>query len=251
MPANLPEPTGGFAWVQAPEGPALVCRSLEPVAPHLFTTRPWLLGSAPADSEAAWQEVAAAIGVGNGRLARVHQVHGSRVVAARPNDRPDADVVVSADGDLAVAIQTADCVPLLIADLRTGVVAAAHAGWRGLAARTPAAAVEALVRRFAVRPADLVAAAGPSIGACCYEVGADVRRRFEEEGFVPGELAAWFLMEPRSTPRNRSFAGVPSTPRPDRWYFDGWAAARDQLLATGLEAGQIHVAELCTASHAA
>ena len=133
MRASPPEPTGGFAWVQAPAGPSLVCRSLEPVAPHLFTTRPWLLGSAPADSEAAWQEVAAAVGVDNGRLARVHQVHGSRAVAAVPGDRPDADIIVSGDAGLAVAIQTADCVPLLIADTRTGVVAAAHAGWRGLA----------------------------------------------------------------------------------------------------------------------
>src|SRR5438034_10282899 len=138
MPANLPEPTGGFAWVQAPEGPALVCRSLEPVAPHLFTTRPWLLGSAPADSEAAWQEVAAAVGVDNGRLARVHQVHGSRAVAAVPGDRPDADIIVSGDAGLAVAIQTADCVPLLIADTRPGVGAAGPPGCRGRAARAPA-----------------------------------------------------------------------------------------------------------------
>src|SRR5438132_4482518 len=144
MRANLPEPTGGFAWVQAPAGPALVCCSLEPVAPHLFTTRPWLLGSAPSDSDAAWQEVAAAIGVEKGHLARVHQVHGSRVVAARPDDRPDADIVVSGDAGLALAIQTADCVPLLIADTRTGIVTAAHAGWRGLPARAPAAAVDAL-----------------------------------------------------------------------------------------------------------
>src|SRR4029078_13150461 len=84
----------------------------------------------------------------------------------------------SNDPLVAIAIQTADCVPLLLADSRSGAVAAAHAGWRGLAAGVPAAAVSALARAFDARPADLVAAVGPSIAAPSYAVGPDVAERF-------------------------------------------------------------------------
>ena len=129
-----------------------------------------------------------AVDVDSRHLARVRQIHGARAVVAQPGARPDADIVVSRDAGLALAIQSADCVPLLIADARTGAVAAAHAGWRGLAARVPAIAVQTLASEFGSRPADLVAAAGPSIGACCYEVGGDVRARFEAEGFGREEL---------------------------------------------------------------
>jgi YfiH family protein len=130
-----------------------------------------------------------------------------------------------------MAIQTADCVPLLIADRRTGAVAAAHAGWRGLAAGVPEAVVMALTREFGSRPADLVAAIGPSISAARYEVGADVRSRFTESGGP--RVASWFA----------------AADRPRHWYFDGWRSARDLLEAAGIPAAQIHVAGLCTASH--
>src|ERR671937_1314273 len=134
----LPQPTEAFEWVQAAAGPALVCRPLLALARHLYTTRLWPLGRATSgDSEVAWSDVANAIGVGPGRLARAHQVHGSRAVEARAGDRPDADIVFTHDPDIGIAIQTADCIPLLIVDSRTGVTAAVHAGWRGLAARAP------------------------------------------------------------------------------------------------------------------
>src|SRR5207302_618384 len=136
-----PQPTGRFAWVQATGGPALVCRPLEAFAPHLFTTRRWPLGSTPnGDSAAAWLDVAAAVGVDLSHLARLHQVHGAHVVVAQRSLRPDGDVVVSDDPDVALAIQTADCVPLLIVDARTRASAAAHAGWRGPATRDQVAA---------------------------------------------------------------------------------------------------------------
>ena len=146
-----------FEWREAAGGRALVCVALEPYASHLFTTRAWRLGAAgDGDRAAAWHELAGAMGVDQAHLARAHQVHGATVIARRAGDRPappgealpHADILISDDPSFALAIQTADCVPLLIADRLTGAVAAAHAGWRGLAAGVPGATVAALGREF-------------------------------------------------------------------------------------------------------
>ena len=130
-----PQPSGGFEWVQAAGGTALVCGALRPFADHLFTTREWALGSRAEAADEDWHAVAASVGVDGAHLVRMHQVHGAAVFVRRAGEpasaaeRPDADIVVSNDPSLALAIQTADCVPLLIADRVTGAVAAAHAGW--------------------------------------------------------------------------------------------------------------------------
>src|SRR6185503_13689567 len=143
-------------------------------------------------------------------LCRMRQVHGATVIVEREGSPPanhdaggaEADIALSDAGGLALAIKMADCLPLLIADRRTGAVAAAHAGWRGLALSVPVVAVERLAREFGSRPADLFVAIGPSIGACCYEVGEEVRGRFREAGFEPAQLARWFRAEPVSSPGN-------------------------------------------------
>ena len=177
--------------MQAAAGPALVCRPLAALAPHVFTTRRWPLGSTAlgGDDPVLWDDVARAMQVSAVRLVRGRQVHGAEVVIAEDvrGRRPEADIIVSRDHTLAlVAVQAADCIPLLLADPGTGAVAGAHAGWRGLAAGVPAAAVASLIRDFGSRSADLVAAIGPAIGACCYEVGGDVRDRFEGRGRAAG-----------------------------------------------------------------
>jgi hypothetical protein len=184
--------------------------------------------------------VAEAAGVEPSHLVRLHQVHGSAVVVHR-RDRPSAsvplpqaDIVVSDDPSIAIAVQTADCVPLLVADRRTGAVAAAHAGWRGLAAGVPRVTVRALAAAFDSRPADLVAAVGPSISAEHYEVDAAVRNAFHAGGYRDAQIRRWFLQ------------GV----RPAHWQFDGWAAAAEQLADAGVPADQIYVAGLCTFRHA-
>jgi YfiH family protein len=238
----LPKPSEGFHWVQAAAGPALVCRALERHATHLFTTRQWPLGTADADERAAaWNDVARALDVDAAHLSRLHQVHGASVVVLRrgdspwPSDHPlpDADVVVSNDPSRALAIQTADCVPLLIADSRSGAVAAAHAGWRGLAAGVPGVAVRALAEAFGSRPDDLFAALGPSISAPNYEVDTTVRSAFEAARHSPADLGRWFI----------------TAERPAHWYFDGWAAALDQLAASRVPPDQLFTSRLCTASH--
>jgi YfiH family protein len=238
---SLPKPSEGFAWAQAAAGPALRCRALEPYAAHLFTTRQWPLGAAhDGDRAAPWGDVARELDIAPDRLARVHQVHGASVLVLRrgvappAGERlPDADIIVSDDPSLALAIQTADCVPLLVADRRGAAVAAAHAGWRGLAAGVPRAAVTALADAFGSRAVDLVAALGPSIGAAKYEVDAPVRDAFDRAGYPAALTARWFI----------------KAERPGRWYFDGWAAALDQLMAAGVPPDQISAAGLCTASH--
>jgi len=185
-------------------------------------------------------------------LARLHQVHGAAVVLATARGRdalPPADIHLTRNTDLALAVQTADCLPILLADTRTGAVAAAHAGWRGLAARVPEVVVGALARQFGSRPSDLVVAIGPSIGACCYEVGADVRDGMRVAGFSEGELERWFFDAPQPTAINPSLPAVRTERRAHHWFFDGWSAARAQLERAGVPSGQIHVASLCTASH--
>jgi YfiH family protein len=237
----LPKPSDGFAWVQAAPGPALVCSALEPYAAHLFTTRRWPLGTADAgDRTAGWSDVARALGVDDAHLARVRQVHGATAIVRRAGEAPppraqplpDADIILSDDGALTLAIQTADCVPLLIADRRNGAVAAAHAGWRGLAAGVPGIAVGAMADVFGSRPSDLIAALGPSISASHYEIDAAVREAFSAAAGTRADR--WFRAGDRAA----------------HWYFDGPAAARDQLDAAGVPADQIFVSGLCTASHA-
>ncbi len=215
--------------------PALVCEPLLEWAEHLFTSRAWTLGHDRLPSgRDGWDEVANALGVAPDHLSRLRQVHGATVVVAgQARALPDADVVISNRSDLAVAIQAADCVPLLVVDRRTGAVAAAHAGWRGLAAQVPGETVDALNRVFGSRPEDLLAAVGPAIGQCCYEVGEDVREAMARP------------LGGRDTSSNWFTAGRAS----GKWMFDTWGSARAQLEAAGIPASQVFVAGLCTASH--
>jgi YfiH family protein len=226
--------------VQAADGrpwPAagLICEPLLEFAGHVFTTRRWALGQpARAVERRGWDEVSGAVGVDPDRLCRVRQVHGASVVVAVQGSDPqhDADIIISRGQDLALAVQAADCVPLLLVDRRTGAVSAAHAGWRGLAAGVPAVTVRAMCEHLGSQAADLLAAIGPAIGRCCYEVGPDVREVFVRSK-VAGNQGRWFA--------GARVAG--------KWMFDTWASARSQLEAAGIPPEQIFEARLCTASH--
>ncbi len=211
----------------------------------------------------AWTEVALAMRVDPSHLVRLRPVHGSASVVATSTIEvdarlPDADIALTDRPDLALAVQAADCVPLFIADTTdrplgprgfARAVAAAHAGWRGLAGRVPARTVEALGREYGCRPENLIAVIGPSIGSCCYEVGLDVRDAFAGAGFGPDDLDQWFSTSPVRRASNPPLADLPPVPRAGHWFFDGWLAARQQLQAAGVPRHAIHCAELCTASH--
>lgn len=130
---------------------------------HAFSTR-----------SASFEETARAIGMDPERVRRVKQVHSARVVVVgnEPTESIEADALVSRE-DVGIAVQTADCVPVLVGDRRSGAVTAIHAGWRGVAGDIVSHAIEML----GGDREDLVAAIGPCIGACCFEVGADVAEK--------------------------------------------------------------------------
>jgi len=105
------------------------------------------------------------------------QIH-SCIVQDASGPLAEGDALISNRPGVIVGIRTADCVPVLLADPETRAVAAVHAGWRGSAEGIAALAVRALSREWGVHPGNLRAAIGPSIGACCYEVGPEVAARF-------------------------------------------------------------------------
>lgn len=234
---DLPPVPESFYWTQEAWGAALRCRPLEPLAPHLFTSRHLSLSS-PAD----YAPLAQAIGVE--RVATLTQVHGAAVSVVRrgapvPHAPPEADVFVSDSATVAVAVRAADCAPLLMADCRTGAVAAVHAGWRGTAARAGVAAIEAMQREFGTRPADLVVALGPSIGPCCYQVGSELVDAFAAAGHERYLIDRWFPTPP--PPRG-------SRQRP-QLRLDVAGANRDQLILAGVPEEQVFSVGLCTAEH--
>ncbi len=115
------------------------------------------------------------------------QVHGDRIAWVGGDDGPDAGSLREQDGDglitrqpgQAVAVQVADCVPVLLWDPEGEVVAAVHAGWRGTALAIVRRAVESMQRRAGTEPGQVRAALGPAIGGCCYRVGPEVIEALE------------------------------------------------------------------------
>lgn len=234
---SRPEASGAFEWTDESWGAALRCTPLGACATHLFTTRQLELSSA-----ANVRELAEAVGARD--VAMVTQVHGREVVVVRrgsslPESRPEADVLISDAPDIAIAVRAADCVPLLMADRARGVVAAVHAGWRGTAARAAVAAVEALGREFGTRPDDLVAAIGPNIGVCCYEVGSELVDAFARAGHARHLIDRWFLSPPPARGSGER-SGL---------HLDVARANIDQLMLAGVPEDQIHASGMCTAMH--
>jgi len=235
---TLPDVHESFSWIDAPWGYALRCRALEDIAPHLFSTRQLQLSS---DAD----ESVLAASIGAARVVQVTQVHGRAHVVVHQGDapwrtpRPEADLLISNAADAAVAVRAADCVPLLLADRVSGAVAAVHAGWRGTCAGAAVAAVEALGKEFGVKPENLVAAIGPSIGVCCYEVGTGVVDAFAAAGHARHLIDRWFV----STPPPRG-----SRAR-NALRLDLAGGNRDQLVLAGLSEDNVHLSGLCTAMH--
>jgi YfiH family protein len=232
--ANVPPAVSEeFEWTDSPLGTLLVARAFPPLS-HGWTTRQLELHGGPEREQRGWDRVAAAAGLRPDQLVRLRQVHGAAVFVADNEvtpDRPEADIVLTARADVVVAVQVADCAPVLLASRSGAVAGAAHAGWRGTAAGVSGVAVRALVERFAVDAASLSAAIGPAIGPCCYEVGEELLSAFAERGWDEADRNRWFIR------------------RDGRLFLDVWQANADQLRNAGIPGDQIHVSRLCTSCH--
>lgn len=175
-------------------------------------------------------------------LVTLRQVHSDVVLVVREGDGvlegrlETAEGRAGREGDglltnvprVLLGIQTADCVPVMVVDVVKRAVGVFHAGWRGTRAGIVARGVEAMMGEYGTRPEDLVAAVGPSIGACCYVVGEEVRDGFTAEFGYGEELF-------------REEKGVAG-----QWRLDLGEANRRQLVDAGVSAGRVSVIGECT-----
>jgi purine-nucleoside/S-methyl-5'-thioadenosine phosphorylase / adenosine deaminase len=233
MSMTVPQPSDGFEWVQAPHGPVLRCTPLERYAHHFFTAGSLRLR----EDDREWNAVSALAGVRRDDLRLLRQVHGRTVVAVEADDDaaatpPEADAAITRSRRVALVVRVADCAPILIADRVTGAVAAVHAGWRSTMQRIVEATVASMHANFGTRPADLVAAIGPSLGQCCGEMGEEVLDAFRVAGHDDDSIEQWFHRQAGRRP-----------------HFDLWRANRAQLERSGVPADDIHVSGLCTRTY--
>jgi hypothetical protein len=163
------------------------------------------------------------------------------------------DGMITATPGLLLAIQTADCLPVIVVDTKRHAVGVFHAGWRGTVKRIVEKGVGEMVRRFGSRPRDLKAAIGPGIKGCCYEVGEDVRTRFESQFSYAGSL---FREIKESDPVREKYPLLFLTARapghgelPPKIFLDLVEANRQQLIAAGVPKKSIETSPLCTNCH--
>jgi YfiH family protein len=174
-----------------------------------------------------------------------------------PLATPDGKAVLRGDAlitglhNLLLGVQTADCVPILLADPKKKVVAAFHAGWRGTLKRIVERGVGTMQLRYGSRPQDLVAAIGPAIGACCFAVGEEVRFDFESQfAYAPSLFTEVYDSDPVREKYPLLFLTARAPGHSNigpQIHLDLIEANRRQLLDAGLSAKNISVIPECTA----
>lgn len=194
-------------------------------------------------------------------LRLLRQIHSGCVHRFSPDQahRLDAHGKPTLRGDGAIAndpgvmlgIQTADCIPVLVADVQQRVVAAFHAGWRGTLARVVERGVGRMRAEFGCRPEDLTAAIGPGIGPCCYSVGEEVRSEFRSQFCYADELfQEVFDLDPIKEKYPMLFLTARAPGHSNlgpNLHLDLIEANRRQLLDAGVLPNAIHALGLCTA----
>ena len=188
------------------------------------------------------------------RLVLARQIH-SGIVHRGENAQSGkilrGDGWIAADPGLLLGIQTADCIPVLVADVRQRIVAAFHAGWRGTLARIVERGVGRMRAEFGSRPGDLTAAIGPGIGRCCYSVGEEVLMEFQSQFAYADDLfEEVFDLDPvkQKYPMLFLTARAPGHSNLGPSIHLGLPeASRRQLLAAGLQPENIHALNICTA----
>ena len=187
-------------------------------------------------------------------LMTVRPIHSSLVVAAGGDGSWSmgckGDGLMTDEPGRLLAIQTADCIPVLVADRKKRAVAAFHAGWRGTVKRIVETGVGRMRLEFGSRPEDLVAAIGPGIGACCYAVGEEVLSSFESQFAYGAELfREVYDADPVRTKYPMLFLTQRApghSPMGPSLHLDLVEANRRQLLDAGLKARAIKVVGGCT-----
>src|SRR5437868_7868870 len=195
------------------------------------------------------RKLQAAVGAEEMKLTPVLQFHSDSMVRFEkaPSEPARADASMTNKAGLLLAIQTADCVPILLVDPRNRAVAAVHAGWRGTLARIVEKAIGRMQMEFNSKPEEMLAAVGPAIGGCCYEVGTEVAAAFSGQfsdaaeffdelrtGDEPNPLQWLNMMPPGHQPPAKKVL------------LDLRKANRSQLLRAGLAEKNIFVSDLCT-----
>src|SRR5579863_301160 len=208
-----------------------------------------------------------ALGADGMKLVTLKQIHSDAIHLT--NEAPanslsvpacSGDALITRTRGLLLAVQTADCVPILLADQKLHAVAAIHAGWRATLARIVAKSVGRMNMEFGTRPQDLVAAIGPAIGRCSYEVGPEVAQAFAGQfpnardwfdfphGLRDGQTDDQFIAGEGPNPLKWLSMMPPGHDAPPPSVnLDLIAANRWQLLDAGVPAKNIVASNLCTA----
>ena len=191
-------------------------------------------------------------------LVTLRQIHSSLIRRVSAKDILEIGMPAMLKGDglmsdepgVLLGIQTADCIPVLVADRKQRAVAAFHAGWRGTLARIVENGVGRMRLEFGSRPQDLVASIGPGIGQCCYAVGEEVRQQFDSQFSYAQEL---FREVYDADPIRQKYPMLFLTARAPghsdlgpATHLDLAEANRRQLLAAGLRTGAIFLTGQCT-----
>lgn len=177
------------------------------------------------------KKLSAALGIPKGRLLTLRQVHGAEVLIYDQHTRAltyplPYDAVITDKKRIALGISTADCLPILMIDRSKKVIAAIHAGWRGMWRGVVQKTARTMIESFESSPEDILAGIGPAIGPCCYEVGRDVVSLFQNSSDSPRE----FIQE-----------------REGNTYLDLSRAAQLELTQVGIPPENIEAIPLCTA----
>jgi polyphenol oxidase len=188
-------------------------------------------------------------------LVTLRQIHSDIVhcIDSVPREPLTGDGLITRTPGLLIAIQTADCLPVILVGVKHHAIGVFHAGWRGTVKRIVEKGVGEMFRCFGTHPRDLKAAIGPGIAGCCYQVGEEVRTRFHSQFAYADKL---FREVKESDPVREKYPLLFLTARapghgelPPRIYLDLVEANRQQLLAAGVPRKNIEATPLCTNCH--
>lgn len=191
-----------------------------------------------------------ALGASELRLISLQQIHSDviHLFDAAPAESCRGDASATNRPGLLLGVQTADCLPILLVDPKKRAVAAIHAGWRGTLQRIVVKTIGRMHMQFKTKPADLLAAIGPAIGGCCYEVGTEVATQFQSQFANAPEWFDEFRTGDEPNPIQWLNMQPPGhQPPPKNVLLDLRKANCAQLLGAGLCAPNIFVNDLCTA----